>query len=123
MHHKTSSIYVNKSTIDTQYKMPFKKLKLNRKANKKRKKATTSGNNNSHQSTIIKNGKNNVGMKTAIPKRKILSTVINGTLNTSNEGTNNVNEQSLIPSSGGMLNKSSLSIPHFLFPMSSSSTI
>ena len=50
MHHKTSSIYVNKSTIDTQYKMPFKKLKLNRKANKKRKKATTSGNNNSHQS-------------------------------------------------------------------------
>ena len=100
--------------------MPFKKLKLNRKANKKRKKATTSGNNNSHQSTIIKNGKNNVGMKTAIPKRKILSTVINGTLNTSNEGTNNVNEQSLIPSSGGMLNKSSLSIPHFLFPMSSS---
>ena len=73
MHHKTSSIYVNKSTIDTQYKMPFKKLKLNRKANKKRKKATTSGNNNSHQSTIIKNGKNNVGMKTAIPKRKILS--------------------------------------------------
>ena len=58
--------------------------------------------------------------KTAIPKRKILSTVINGTLNTSNEGTNNVNEQSLIPSSGGMLNKSSLSIPHFLFPMSSS---
>ena len=101
-------------------KMPFKKLKLNRKANKKRKKATTSGNNNSHQNTIIKNGKNNVGMKTAIPKRKILSTVINGTLNTSNEGTNNVNEQSLIPSSGGMLNKSSLSIPHFLFPMSSS---
>ena len=100
--------------------MPFKKLKLNRKANKKRKKATTSGNNNSHQNTIIKNGKNNVGMKTAIPKRKILSTVINGTLNTSNEGTDNVNEQSLIPSSGGMINKSSLSIPHFLFPMSSS---